>query len=167
MIKKILGILLVCSLLVFILALYIDKTNDPSLEVPINNMIDQVLTGERPSPSDRIKENQIKVYEDKVVIQINNAKWAGFTDTNSMDPLLDEDSNAIQIIPESEDEILVGDIITYESELMEGLIIHRVIVISEDEQGKYFIAKGDNNPDPDPEKIRFYQIKRILVGILY
>ena len=167
MIKKILGILLVCSMLVFVLALYIDKTNDPFLEVPINNMIDQVLTGERPSPSDRIKENQIKVYEDKVVIQINNAKWAGFTDTNSMDPLLDEDSNAIQIIPESEDEILVGDIITYESELMDGLIIHRVIVISEDEQGKYFIAKGDNNPDPDPEKIRFSQIKRILVGILY
>ena len=154
-------------MLVFVLALYIDKTNDPFLEVPINNMIDQVLTGERPSPSDRIKENQIKVYEDKVVIQINNAKWAGFTDTNSMDPLLDEDSNAIQIIPESEDEILVGDIITYESELMDGLIIHRVIVISEDEQGKYFIAKGDNNPDPDPEKIRFSQIKRILVGILY
>ncbi|MBU1111305.1 MAG: signal peptidase I [Nanoarchaeota archaeon] len=167
MIKKILGILLLCSFIVFALALYIDTTNDPQLEVPINSLIEQVLTGEQASPGDRIKEDQIKVYEDRVVIQIANAKWAGFTDTNSMDPLLDEESNAIQVIPESADEIQVGDIITYESSLFDGMVIHRVILIGEDEEGTYFIAKGDNNPDPDPEKIRFNQIRRILVGILY
>jgi len=167
MIKKILGILLLCSFLVFGLALYIDKTNSPYLDEPINGILDGVLTGEKSSPADRIKEDQIKVYEDRVVIQISNAKWAGFTDTNSMDPFIDEESNAIQIVPESEEEIQVGDIISYESELLDGMIIHRVVLIGEDENGKYFIAKGDNNPEPDPEKIRFNQIRRILVGVLY
>lgn len=167
MIKKLLGILLLCSFIVFLLTLYIDKTNNPTLEEPINSLISSVLTGERPGPADRITEDQIKVYDDKVVIEIQHAKWAGFTDTNSMDPLLDEDSNAIQIIPQSEDEIQIGDIISYESEYLGGTLIHRVIYIGEDENGKYFIAKGDNNPDPDPEKIRFSQIKRVLVGIIY
>lgn len=167
MIKKILSILLLSSVLTFILALYIDSANNKDIETPVNNIIDSVLNGERPSPADRIKEDQIHVYEDRIVIQVNNAKWAGFTDTNSMDPLLDVESNAIQIVPQSEDEIQVGDIITYQSNLADGRIIHRIILIGNDEKGKYFIAKGDNNPDPDPEKIRFYQIKSILIGVLY
>lgn len=167
MIKKILGILLLCSFLVFLLALYIDKTNDSSFEEPINSMIDRVLTGERPGPANRITEDQIKVYDDRIVIEIKNAKWASFTDTNSMDPLLDEDSYALQIIPESEDEIQIGDIISYKLENLDQRVIHRVVYIGEDENGKYFIAKGDNNPEPDPEKIRFYQIERVLVGVLY
>ena len=167
MIKKILGILLLCSFIVFLLALYIDKTNNPSLEQPINSLIDKMLTGEKPSPANRITEDQIEVYDDRVIIKLQNAKWAGFTDTNSMDPLIDEESNAIQIVPQSEDEIQIGDIISYDSKTYHTMIIHRVVYISEDENGKYFIAKGDNNPDPDPEKIRFNQIKRILVGILY
>ena len=167
MIKKILGIILLCSFIVLSLSLYIDKTNNVSLEEPINSIIDSVLTGEKPGPANRISEDQIKVYDDKVVIEINNAQWAGFTDTNSMDPLLDENSNAIQIIPQSEDEIQLGDIISYESEQFGVVLIHRVVYIGEDEGGKYFIAKGDNSPEPDPEKIRFSQIRRVLVGIIY
>ncbi len=48
------------------------------------------------SPSDWIKEKQIKVYPNQVVINVNNPFWASFTNTNSMDPFIDETSNAIE-----------------------------------------------------------------------
>jgi len=119
------------------------------------------------SPYDRIEESQIKVYKDKVVIEIEDAQWASFVDTNSMDPIIDEGANAIQIIPESYHDIHVGDIISYESEYAEGTFIHRVVKVGFDPDGWYCIAKGDNNPDTDPGKIRFSQIKKVLIAIIY
>lgn len=117
------------------------------------------------SPSDHITEDQIRVYNDKVVINVDNAQWANFADTNSMDPFLDEGSNALQLVPTSVDEIQVGDIISYQYGT--DRIIHRVIFIGTDEEGTYFIVKGDNNPVSDPGKVRFEQIDRVLFGIIY
>ena len=122
---------------------------------------------EKDSPGDWIKENQIKVYDNKVIIELKDAEWASFTDTNSMDPVLDETANAIEIIPKSTDDIHVGDIISYNSGYADGTIIHRVIKIDKDNKGWYCIVKGDNNQSPDPGKIRFNQIKRVLVAIIY
>jgi len=84
-----------------------------------------------------------------------------------MDPVLDEKANAIEIIPKSNNNIHVGDIISYKSDYADGTIIHRVIRIGNDEKGWYCIVKGDNNQSPDPGKIRFNQIKRVLVAIIY
>ena len=64
-------------------------------------------------------------------------------------------------------EISVGDIVSYNSEYASGTIIHRVIEISEDEAGWFCRVKGDNNKDTDPGKIRFSQIQRIVVAIIY
>jgi len=122
---------------------------------------------EKPSPYDRIKESQIHVQNNKVIIDINDPEWAAFTDTNSMDPVFDYGTNAIEIVPNTPDEIHVGDIISYRSEYADGVIIHRVIQIAEDENGWYAILKGDNNKKPDPGKIRFHQIERVLVAIIY
>ncbi len=127
----------------------------------------EIRAKEKASPKDRIKESQIHVYNNRVVLDIKNAEWSTFTDTNSMDPVLDYGANAIHIIPKSEDEIQPGDIVAYESRLAEGTIIHRVKGIGYDSQGKYFIMKGDNNKNIDPEKVRFSQIKRVLVAIIY
>ena len=121
---------------------------------------------EKNSPGDHIKENQIKVYNNKVELDIQNAIWSRFTDTNSMDPFLDSGSNGIEIIPSDVSEIKIGDIISYAS-AEGGIVVHRVIEINEDEQGTYFIVKGDNNRIQDDEKVRFNQIKGILVGIIY
>ena len=129
--------------------------------------IKNLFTGEKLSPPDRIKIEQIHVYEDRVVIEIKNPRWTEFEATKSMDPLFDVGANAINIIPESEEEIQVGDIVVYESDFSDRAIIHRVVKIGEDEKGKYFILKGDNNPLIDPGKVRFSQIKRVLVGIIY
>jgi len=135
-----------------------------SVERPLSLFQDGV---EKDSPGDWIKEDQIKVYNDRIIIDLKDAEWASFMDTNSMDPVLDETANAIQIIPKSADDIHVGDIISYKSDYADGTIIHRIIKISSDEDGWYCIVKGDNNQSPDPGKIRFKQIKRVLVAIIY
>ncbi len=122
---------------------------------------------DRASPHDRIREDQIKVYSDHVLIKVDNPQWASFADTKSMDPVIDKGANAIQIVPQSKEEIHVGDIISYNSDYASGVIIHRVIHIGYDEEGWYCIAKGDNNPRQDPGKIRFSQIRRVLVAIIY
>ncbi len=119
------------------------------------------------SPKDRVPEDLILVTNEKVVLNIKGAEWASFTDTNSMDPVIDEGAHAIEIIPRSEEEIQVGDIVAYESEYAEGTIIHRVVYKGQDEKGTYFVLKGDNNPISDPGKIRFSQIKRVVVAIIY
>jgi hypothetical protein len=167
MIKKGILILLIISIAIFVVSLVIDASNSPKVEGPVNNVIEQVMTGEKPSPADHIKEDQIHVYDDKIVIEIKNARWAGFQDTNSMDPVLDKDSNAIQIIPQKPEDIQVGDIISYQSEMFNTVIIHRVVEIKQDEQGIYYVTRGDNNSANDPEKIRFEMVRRILVAIIY
>ena len=166
MIKQIMVIFFILSLIGLTIAIFVDVTNDPELQNPINRAMHRIATGERLSPADHIREDQIRVEGDMVVITIKNAKIARFADTNSMDPLLDETSNAIQIVPGSPDDIELGDIISYNSK--DGdVIIHRVVEISEDDEGIFYIAKGDNNPRPDNEKIRFFQVRRITVGIIY
>lgn len=136
------------------------------LDYTMMNEID-ILDKDKASPKDRIKESQIKVYEDRIVIEIKNAQWSRFTDTKSMDPVIDSGANAIQIVPENEDQIEIGDIISFETKYTDGIIIHRVIAKETDKDGTYFITKGDNNENPDPEKIRFSQIKRVLIAIIY
>jgi tetrahydromethanopterin S-methyltransferase subunit A len=156
-------IIIVSLILGFLLGiLFTSQLIDSSsnLEIPFTENSKDLM-----SPSDRIKQSQIHVYDKRVVIDID-AQWAKIANTKSMDPILDEGTFVLQIIPENENDINLGDIITYISP--EGLrIIHRVIDINFDDEGKYFILKGDNNKEPDPYKVRFDMIDRILVGILY
>lgn len=119
------------------------------------------------SPHDRIKDYNIRVFDDRVVVYINDPYLARFADTHSMEPLLDSKSTGIEIVPVSSAEIKAGDVISYQSKYGEDTIIHRVVQIGKDYDGWFAVAKGDNNQNNDPEKIRFDQIKRILVGLLY
>ncbi len=120
---------------------------------------------EQLSPTDRVSEDQVLIFPDYILINIKNAKWASFADTNSMDPLIDKGANALQVIPQTPTEIQVGDVISYQHE--GDRIIHRVVYIGEDEQGWYCIVKGDNNKVSDPGKVRFDKIDRVLFGVLY
>ncbi|MFC1741576.1 hypothetical protein ACFL3V_03500 [Nanoarchaeota archaeon] len=122
---------------------------------------------ERLSPSDHVKESQIHVYDNRVVLDVEGATWASFTDTNSMDPFLDESSNSIEMRPENADDIEPGDIISYRSGIAGDLVVHRVISKDVDSDGVFYIVKGDNNPTQDPEKVRFDQIHGVLIGIVY
>jgi hypothetical protein len=122
---------------------------------------------EEASPSDHITENKIHVYSDKIVIDVANASWASFADTNSMDPTLDTGANSIEVEPQNQDEIKVGDIISFSTDYTAGIVIHRVVSIGYDEQGAYYITKGDNNPTADPGMRRFSDIRGIVIGIIY
>jgi hypothetical protein len=121
----------------------------------------------RESPADRVPERAIQVFKDRIVLDVKDAQWSTFTDTHSMEPVLAVGSNALQLVPQSADEIKVGDIVSYRSDYAEGIIIHRVVYKGEDEEGTYFIMKGDNLPTSDPGKIRFEQIRRVVVGVIY
>lgn len=139
------------------------KTNNKTeCPIPTTNQ-----TNEKPSPKDRISQDQIKIYKDKVVLDIQNVLWAKIADTNSMDPIIDSNAHVLQIKPKSEQELQIGDIITYYHIKSGHNVIHRIIEISQDENGWYALTKGDNNKLPDSEKVRFAQIKKVLIGIIY
>ena len=138
-----------------------------SLEMPLSFGIFSSRSAELGSPSDRIQESNIHVLSDKIVIDIKDASWASFTDTNSMDPFIDSGANSIEIKPESEEDVHVGDVISFRTIFADGLIIHRVIEVGEDSGGRYFITKGDNSPAIDPGKRRFDDISGVVVGVIY
>jgi signal peptidase I len=140
------------------------QTSVKAFESPTGN----VISTQEQMPQDRIKETQIQVFSDKVLLDIDDPQWSTFTPTKSMVPFLDKGANAIQVAPEQGcPTIQEGDIISYESTYMDGVVIHRVVDTGMDENGQYFIAKGDNNAYSDPGKIRCDQIKRVLVAIIY
>lgn len=135
------------------------------LTLPQQVEIPFLSASEASSPSDRISESQIILTKDQLIINIDNARITGYADTNSMDPVLDSGATGIEIVPKSADEISVGDVIAYQSNI--GLIPHRVIKKEVDDKGVFFIVKGDNNPIEDPVKVRFSQVRYVLVGVLY
>jgi len=124
------------------------------------------LAPERASPMDRVKESQIYVTKDRVIIDMENVEWAKFTDTNSMDPIIDTGSNALEISPDSIGDLQVGDIISYTTHFTEGTIIHRIVEIGDDGEW-YARVKGDNIDFEDPGKVRFDQVERVVIGIIY
>lgn len=122
---------------------------------------------ERDSPFDHVKQSDIRVLRDRVEINLDNVQWSTFADTNSMDPVIDIGANGLYIIPESPDQLHIGDIVSYQSEYVDRTIVHRIITIEEDAEGWYSVFKGDNLPEPDPGKIRWNQVKRLLIGVIY
>ncbi len=120
---------------------------------------------ELPSPSDWIREEQITVLPDRVILEVEGATWVSFTDTNSMDPFIDESAHALELKPSSSQEIRPGDVISYRTP--QGIFIHRVIAAGLDEEGEYYIVKGDNNATADPFKVHFGDIEGVLVAVIY
>ena len=128
---------------------------------------DTLQTKEKPSPKERVLQKNISVFQNEVVLKIENPQWAIFTNSNSMDPVLDTESKAIEVIPKEDSSIQVGDIAAYESKIKKATIIHRIVFIGRDSLGWYALMKGDNNAYNDPERVRFEQVKRVVVAIIY
>ena len=132
------------------------------IENPFSNSFN--FSNTENAPHDYIKENQIEIYQDKVVLHVDGASISRYAATGSMKPTFDENSNGIRIVPSSENDILVGDIVTYKDG--DSLIVHRVIEKGTDNEGIYFITKGDNNTISDG-KIRFKDIRYITIGVIF
>ncbi|MFH1211799.1 MAG: hypothetical protein V1659_02600 [Candidatus Woesearchaeota archaeon] len=166
MLGKIIALLLVFAL-GFLVHILLASTEAGRAAALAESPSGELIAPELPSPGDRIAEKDVLVYDKGVVISIENPEQAMFADTNSMDPVLDTEATAIQIRPESMDDVNVGDIISYRSAYADGITIHRVVHKGKDSQGEYVIAKGDNVALSDPGKIRFEQIEKVLVAIIY
>lgn len=122
------------------------------------------VDGEINAPHDFISEDKIIVYPDKIVLEIENYTLSKYSFSNSMVPIFDAGANGVGIKPKSEDELHVGDIITFRQD--NNLIVHRIVEKGIDEEGWFFITKGDNNNINDG-KIRFSQIDSVLIALFY
>ena len=79
-------------------------------------------------------------------------------------PILDKGANGLRVVPKSEDDVSVGDIVSFR--IGGVLVVHRVVEKGIDDNGTYFIVKGDANLIGDG-KIRFKDIEYITIGIIY
>lgn len=159
-------------LIIVALAFSAGYTTNLVQATPTNPTAAVIGTGgaeEQLSPQDWIKEEDIKVYEDKIIINIDNPVWARFADTNSMDPVFDQGSNGLEIPVHNQEILMPGDIVTYKSKYSDGTIIHRIVFKGTDEKGTYYVLQGDNLDRPDPEKIYASEnrIENVLIGIIY
>jgi signal peptidase I len=116
------------------------------------------------APSDFIQREDIFVYPDRIVIMVPGATISSYADTGSMRPVLDHNSNGIRVVPKSEDDINVGDIISFRRG--NSLIVHRVIEKGTDNEGTYFITKGDNNAFHDGI-VRMEDIETKTIAVIY
>ena len=95
------------------------------------------------APNDWVDSDDIIVFDDMILLRVSNATLSSYEDSGSMKPVFDEGANGIRIVPESVDDIDVGDIVSYRFGGM--LIVHRVVEKGFDDEGVYFVMKGDNN----------------------
>lgn len=116
------------------------------------------------APSDYLNESSVIRFDDKLVIKVKNSTLSSYASSGSMLPFITNTSNGIVIVPSSASEIHVGDIVSFTRN--NATIVHRIVRISSDEKGIYFVTKGDNVKSED-EMIRFDDIRYKLVGILY
>jgi hypothetical protein len=115
-------------------------------------------------PGDFVKEEMIYANGSSVTIAIKNPMLFRYDDSGSMQPVLGASVNGVGFKPLSPAQIHVGDIINFQSN---GLfIVHRVVEKGQDEQGVYFITRGDNSDVAD-SKIRFEDIDGVVVALIY
>ena len=100
-------------------------------------------------------------------------------DTGSMDPVFDAGNNNILIAgQDAGDHLLitravqVGDIVVARippdyNEPAQYYVIHRVWQMGMDDQGIYYILKGDHNPVDDGIKVRPEELLWLSVGTIY
>jgi len=154
------GIILLLLMNIILISAY---TNTET-EQPVSAGAIRAIQKTSYSPSDFIKESDMRVYDDKIVILIEGASLSRYKSTGSMIPTFDSEANGIRIKPENENQIKIGDIVTYVKN--NRFIVHRVVEKGEDNLGTYFITKGDNNQFEDG-KVRFEDIEYVTIAILY
>jgi hypothetical protein len=145
-----------CAFFIFLLA-------DSSLEVPFGTGL-VVFDGKTNAPSGHVDNKDIIVLEDRVILKISGVTVSGYADSGSMLPVLDKGTNGIRVVPSSEEDVQVGDIVSFR--LGGFLVVHRVVEKGKDEDGIYFSMKGDSNLIGEG-KIRFEDIEYITIGVIY
>ena len=139
---------------------------------------------ERPSPSDILPFEAIKVDGSKLIVDYSKILIplskppkviiVGIADTGSMDPVVDMEHNVPMIMGTTQDCIDLknwlfaqppGNLIAFST--YEGNIFHRVVAVMEDTDGEYLVTKGDNNKRDDPYRVKRENILYISTGSIY
>ena len=82
--------------------------------------------------------------------------------TGSMSPTFDEGS-LIVIKETEENNINVGDVITFNFDNSNSITTHRVVEIIEGEEGKEFVTRGDANNANDPNTIKYRNVEGVVM----
>ncbi len=118
------------------------------------------------APSDTLDTSTVKAYSDKVIVSINKPRFVSYSDTKSMAPVIGVSTNGIEVEANPED-LDIGDIVSYEANWSEELVTHRIVGEGIDDEGAYYVLKGDANIEEDPGKIRPGQIRYKVVALFY
>lgn len=124
---------------------------------------DTLNLGEIPSPSDTLNESSFLLLNDRLIIRIDNASISSYSNTGSMLPFLTNYSHGLRIHPATEQDIHVGDVVSFNNN--NKTIVHRVVRIENSNATTYFITRGDNSITED--RIEFKDIEWKIIGILY
>jgi hypothetical protein len=162
--KSIRGLMIVLGVAVFALGFLTSALIYSFVNLGVESPSDLAGKDAVYAPHDFVSEDKIQVYNDRVVIKVSGASLSSYAPTGSMKPLFDSGANGIRIVPKNEEDIHIGDIISFKRG--NELIVHRVAERGFDENGLFFITRGDNNSAMD-EKIRFSDIKFLTIGVVY
>ena len=146
-----------------------EKKIELQLPEVVSDYIPKLFMEDVPSPKNRIPMSYIHAKNRRFCVDIPeqyDSRYTMFTDSNSMDPVLDIEANAIEIIPNNSSDIIVGDIISF-LRYDNRTVVHRVVNLGIDKEGWFAETKGDNVPDKDFGKVRFKDVKGIVVAIIY
>ncbi len=121
---------------------------------------------ERISPNDWIKREDIGYNGEFLTIRLKpNVKIFSIADTNSMDGLLDIGHNVFATDNFDRSKLAVGNLVIYQ--IYTTKIVHRIVEIREDKNGRIYRMRGDNNINIDPYYLRDLHIKWLVLGIIY
>uniref|UniRef100_A0A6M3IIT1 Peptidase n=1 Tax=viral metagenome TaxID=1070528 RepID=A0A6M3IIT1_9ZZZZ len=133
--------------------------------------------GEQPSPGNWVPWSKIVIQDGNLtaILPVGVKYWlCGVGESGSMDPVMDAGTMCLMFevkdgTPVSADDLIVGDIAVYRkpTEVNNFLIRHRIIGKGEDELGRYFTFRGDNNNSPDKFRIRDDMVRWVVAAMFY
>ncbi len=112
----------------------------------------------------RIPFEAIKVYPDEVKIEYPGLQYAKVK-SDSMAPLLTHNSIVFEKVPASENEIALGDIISFYEPSINSIVIHVVVGMITEDGKTYYQTKGIANEEIDEWLVPYENVKGIMVGM--
>lgn len=115
-------------------------------------------------PKNRVSLDDLIITADSITINMEDILVLDTSGFSMGEVLGGNDSAVLFVVPETPEDLIVGDVVVYRSdEVDDTLLAHRIISMEED---KYVLA-GDNNRWVDPYLVEFDDIYLVVVGVLY
>ena len=93
--------------------------------------------------------------------------YSNVQDTHSMQPVIGGNSTVIRFVPEGSSDIKLCDMVEFGTAEKAPWALHRIVEIGQDEEGTYYVTKGDNNNLVADRKVRFKDIHYVVLAVVY